>query len=131
MKKLIVVLCVLCIAGTLWAQRRKTAATQQSTVRRAFDMRENEGRAPRPAWLGPLPGERNSTNLREQRWRAWLTRIPHLVETKNIVSIKLAKAEKTKQWIVTLIDVDGKQTTLWCADDSGDGNIPVHEITPH
>jgi hypothetical protein len=129
--KLIIVLGVLCIAGTLSAQLRQASTIHQSTARRAFDMRENGGRAARPAWLPPLTDDRNSTARHEQRWRAWQTQISRLVDTKNIVSVKLAKAETTKHWIVTLIDVDGHQTTLWCADESGDGIVPVREITPH
>lgn len=140
MKKLIVVLCALCLTGTIWAQRRKGTTTQQSTVRRAFEKREKldptmgGALSPDEAFTNAvLNGEGNSAvlRLREQRWRDWLTRIPRLVETKNIVSVRLAKGEKTNQWIVTLVDIDGKQTSLWCAADPGDGNIPVREITPH
>jgi len=135
-KKLILFSCALFITGTIWAQRRNAAPPQPSSVRRAFETREPDAWALRPAWLDEgdptaLRKRREAATLREQHWRAWLTQIPRLVETKNIVSLKLAKAEKTNQWVVTLVDVDGHQTTLWCGNDSGDGNLPVREITPH
>lgn len=66
----------------------------------------------------------------EERWKNWRKSIPNLVKLSRVVSVSVGSTTDTQEMIITLIDVDGKRSTIWCSGTSPNNN-PVRSISPY
>jgi hypothetical protein len=96
--------------------------TKVSVSRKAFDAREKYETAVETY------GKQWGAWLTETRWKNWQKTAAELPHIANIITVSLSKTSDTEEWIIGMVDADGKAVSIWLGTGKKDGG-PVRSIT--
>lgn len=66
----------------------------------------------------------------DERWKNAQKYEPELVKTQNVVRVEMSKTSDTGEWVICIVDPDGKRSSFWLKSGSENGG-EVRSITTY
>lgn len=116
----------LAIALTTYSQSRR-AVNSPSVTRRAFEEREKLDWPTIAPYVAMMGGEQF---VRAERWKNFLKYQPFYIHAEDAVKIVVSRTSDTHDWVITILNPDGKESEFWVDGGEENKELPIHDVEP-